>query len=85
MSPTPSLRLQASDFDGSPLPAEAHFLNHGTTLVINSLIQRRGAKTALVTTQGWVFLNLGSLLPLLLVGIGLIWLAMRQRAEPVRV
>jgi MFS family permease len=39
---------------------------------------------ALVTTQGWVFLNLGSLLPLLLVGFGLIWLAMRPRAEPVR-
>ena len=39
---------------------------------------------ALVTTRGWTFLNLGSLLPLLLVGVGLIWLAMRQRAEPVR-
>ena len=29
-------------------PAEASLVNHGTTLVINSLIQRNGAKTALV-------------------------------------
>jgi len=28
-------------------------VNHGTTLVINSLIQRRGAKTALVTSRGF--------------------------------
>ena len=34
-------------------PAEARLLNHGTTLVINALLQRRGAKTALVTTQGF--------------------------------
>ncbi len=34
-------------------PGEASFLNHGTTLVINSLIQRKGAKTALVTSEGF--------------------------------
>jgi N-methylhydantoinase A len=34
-------------------PAEASLLNHGTTLVINSLIQRKGAKTALVTSGGF--------------------------------
>src|ERR671915_2312223 len=34
-------------------PAEASLVNHGTTLVINSLIQRTGAKTALVTTKGF--------------------------------
>ena len=34
-------------------PASAHFVNHGTTLVINALIQRKGAKAALVTTQGF--------------------------------
>ena len=28
-------------------------VNHGTTLVINSLIQRKGAKTALVTSKGF--------------------------------
>jgi N-methylhydantoinase A len=34
-------------------PAEAALVNHGTTLVINSLIQRRGAKTAVVTSKGF--------------------------------
>jgi len=34
-------------------PAEAALVNHGTTLVINSLIQRQGAKTALVTSKGF--------------------------------
>jgi len=34
-------------------PRVATFLNHGTTLVINSLIERKGAKAALVTTSGF--------------------------------
>ncbi len=34
-------------------PADASLVNHGTTLVINSLIQRKGAKTALVTNHGF--------------------------------
>lgn len=34
-------------------PSEASLVNHGTTLVINALIQRKGAKTALVTTRGF--------------------------------
>ena len=34
-------------------PDQAQFLNHGTTLVINSFIQRRGAKAALLTTEGF--------------------------------
>ena len=34
-------------------PRTASFVNHGTTLVINSLIQRKGAKAALVTTKGF--------------------------------
>jgi N-methylhydantoinase A len=34
-------------------PAEASLVNHGTTLVINSLIQRTGARAALVTSQGF--------------------------------
>jgi N-methylhydantoinase A len=34
-------------------PRAANFVNHGTTLVINALIQRKGAKTALVTTAGF--------------------------------
>jgi MFS family permease len=38
------------------------------------------ASGALVTTQGWNWLNLGSLLPLALVGAALVWLG-RQRAS----
>jgi N-methylhydantoinase A len=34
-------------------PRVVDFVSHGTTLVINSLIQRRGAKTVLVTTTGF--------------------------------
>ena len=34
-------------------PAHMSLVNHGTTLVINSLIQRQGAKTALVTSAGF--------------------------------
>ena len=34
-------------------PGAASFVNHGTTLVINALIQRKGAKAALVTTRGF--------------------------------
>lgn len=34
-------------------PEQATFLNHGTTLVINAFIQRRGAKAALVTSEGF--------------------------------
>jgi N-methylhydantoinase A len=34
-------------------PEQTSFLNHGTTLVINAYIQRRGAKAALVTSRGF--------------------------------
>jgi N-methylhydantoinase A len=34
-------------------PGESALVNHGTTLVINSLIQRHGARAALVTTAGF--------------------------------
>ncbi len=38
------------------------------------------ASGALITTQGWAWLNLGSLLPLALVAGALGWLALRRRA-----
>ncbi|HPO20171.1 MAG TPA: MFS transporter, partial [Rubrivivax sp.] len=38
------------------------------------------ASGALVTTQGWTWLNAGSLLPLALLGAALLWLGLRQRA-----
>src|SRR5574341_229727 len=34
-------------------PQAASMVNHGTTLVINSLVQRKGAKAALVTSKGF--------------------------------
>ena len=34
-------------------PADAALVNHGTTLVINALIERQGAKAALVTSAGF--------------------------------
>jgi MFS family permease len=39
------------------------------------------ASGVLVTTQGWALLNMGSLAPILLVGVGLAWLAVRGRAQ----
>ncbi len=39
------------------------------------------ASGALVTTQGWTLLNLGSLLPVVLTGLALLWLAALRRAR----
>ena len=39
------------------------------------------ASGALVTTQGWFWLNLGSLVPVLLTGLALAWLALRSQAS----
>jgi N-methylhydantoinase A len=38
---------------GDVPPQSIAFLVHGTTVVINTITQRRGVKTALVTTQGF--------------------------------
>jgi MFS family permease len=38
------------------------------------------ASGVLVTSQGWAWLNLGSLLPLGITGAGLLWLALQRRA-----
>jgi MFS family permease len=40
------------------------------------------ASGALITTQGWTWLNLGSLFPVALTGAALAWLAMRQANSP---
>jgi N-methylhydantoinase A len=34
-------------------PADFEFFSHGTTIVINALLSRKGAKTALLTTRGF--------------------------------
>jgi MFS family permease len=39
------------------------------------------ASGAMITTQGWTWLNLGSLLPIALVGLALLWLAAQQTAR----
>ena len=33
---------------------------------------------ALITTQGWTWLNLGSLLPMAAIAVALVWLGVRQ-------
>ena len=38
---------------------------------------------ALITTQGWTLLNVGSLLPIVLVAAALLWLAQRGGAKAV--
>ncbi len=40
------------------------------------------ASGALITTQGWTLLNLGSLIPMGLVSAGLCWMAWQRRARP---
>ncbi len=57
-SPTTYDRLGRRDLRMHPqgadsTPAIASFVKHGTTLVINALLQRAGAKTALITTKGF--------------------------------
>lgn len=42
------------------------------------------ASGALVTTQGWMLLNLGSLLPVLLMGAGLAWLGWTRQTPTAR-
>jgi hypothetical protein len=37
------------------------------------------ASGALVTTQGWAWLNVGSLLPVTMIGAALLWLASQRR------
>lgn len=47
-------------------------------LIFATLAVTSFASGVLVTTQGWTWLNLGSLLPLAIVGAGLGWLALRN-------
>ncbi len=39
------------------------------------------ASGALVTTQGWTLLNIGSIVPVALTGLALLWLAAQRRAQ----
>jgi len=40
------------------------------------------ASGALVTTQGWTWLNIGSTLPVALTAVALVWLALKQKSAP---
>ncbi|MDB5846646.1 MAG: putative transporter, MFS-type [Rhodoferax sp.] len=48
-------------------------------LVFATLALSSFSSGVLVTTQGWTWLNIGSLLPVAFTGCGLVWLARRQR------
>jgi MFS family permease len=50
------------------------------TCVFSTMMVSSFASGALITTQGWTWLNLGSLVPLTAVALALGWLALRQRA-----
>jgi MFS family permease len=50
------------------------------TAVFATMAVTSFASGALVTTQGWTLLNLGSLLPLALITLALGWLALRPAA-----
>ena len=39
------------------------------------------ASGALVTTGGWTWLNVGSLVPVALAGLALAWLGLKQRSD----
>ncbi len=53
-------------------------MQHAARLAVSSF-----ASGALVVAQGWRWLNFGSLLPVVLTGAALLWLAMKRRAAAV--
>jgi MFS family permease len=55
------------------------------TCVFATMAVTSFASGALITTQGWTWLNVGSLLPMTLVSLALLWLALQPRALPAAV
>jgi len=49
------------------------------TVVYTTMTVTSFASGALVTTQGWTWLNIGSLFPVALTGLALAWLAMQRK------
>jgi MFS family permease len=49
------------------------------TVVYTTMTVTSFSSGALITTQGWTWLNIGSLVPVLMTGAALTWLAMHQR------
>ncbi|MCE9660581.1 MAG: MFS transporter [Burkholderiales bacterium] len=50
------------------------------TIIFATMTITSFSSGALVTTQGWTLLNLGSIVPLALIGAALLWYAAQQRA-----
>ena len=50
------------------------------TIIFATMTITSFSSGALVTTQGWTWLNLGSIVPVLLIGAALLWFAAQQRA-----
>jgi MFS family permease len=50
------------------------------TIIFATLAITSFSSGALVTTQGWTLLNLGSIVPLSLIGAALLWFALQRRA-----
>ena len=50
------------------------------TVIFSTMAVTSFSSGALVTTQGWTWLNVGSLFPMLLIGAALGWYALRRRA-----
>ena len=49
------------------------------TIVYTTMTLTSFSSGALITTQGWTWLNLGSMVPVAITGLALAWLAMQQR------
>jgi len=54
------------------------------TVIFSTTALTAFSSGALVTTQGWTILNLGSLLPVAAAGAAIAWLALRRRGEQNR-
>ena len=54
------------------------------TVIFTTMTLTSFSSGALVTTQGWTLLNLGSVVPVLLAGAAIGWLALQRRADQNR-
>jgi MFS family permease len=55
------------------------------TVIFTTMTLTSFSSGALVTTSGWTWLNLGSIVPVLLTGAALLWLALQPRVTQNRV
>ena len=55
------------------------------TVIFSTMTITSFSSGALVTTSGWTWLNLGSIVPVLLTGAALLWLALQPRVAQNRV